>query len=79
MTVSFFIATASCRINLAVLALAGSATVTDLAAEHHVSRKFVYQQTNKASAALAEMFSSSAPDDEVLFELPLTKKPGYAS
>ena len=61
------------RINLAVLALAGTATITDLAAGHDVSRKFVYQQANKASAALAEVFSSSAPDDEVLFQLPVTK------
>ena len=61
------------RINLAVLALAGTATITDLAAGHNVSRKFVYEQANKASAALAEAFSSSAPDDEVLFELPVTK------
>ena len=45
------------RINLAVLALAGTATITDLAAGHDVSRKFVYQQANKASAALAEVFS----------------------
>ena len=52
-------------INLAVLALAGTATITDLAAGHAVSRKFV--------AALAEVFSSGAPDDEVLFELPVTK------
>ena len=44
-----------------------------MAAGHNVSRKFVYQQANKASAALAEVFSSSAPDDEVLFELPVTK------
>src|SRR5665647_1197788 len=43
------------RINLAVLALAGTATITDLAAGHNVSRKFVYQQANKASAALAEV------------------------
>ena len=61
------------RINLAVLALAGTATITDLAAGHAVSRKFVYQKENKASAALAEVFLSGAPDDEVLFELPVTK------
>src|SRR5471032_2942364 len=61
------------RINLAILALAGTATITDLAAGHDVSRKFVYQQANKASAALAEVFASSAPDNEVLFELPVTK------
>jgi len=53
--------------------LARTATITDLAAGHDVSRKFVYQQANKASAALAEVFSSSAPDDEVLFALPVTK------
>lgn len=61
------------RINLAVLALAGTATITDLAAGHDVSRKFVYQQVNKARAGLAELFASSAPDNEVLFELPVTK------
>ena len=61
------------RINLAVLALAGTATITDLAAGHGVSRKFVYQQANKASTALAEVFASRTPDDEVLFELPVTK------
>ena len=61
------------RIDLAVLALTGTATITDLAAGHDVSRKFVYQQANKASAALAEVFSVSAPDDEVLFDLPVTK------
>ena len=61
------------RISMAVEALAGTATITDLAAGHDVSRKFVYQQVNKASAALAEVFSSSAPDDAVLFDLPVTK------
>jgi hypothetical protein len=61
------------RINLAVLALAGTATITGLADQHDVSRKFVYEQANKASTALAEVFASSAPDDEVLFELPVTK------
>jgi len=37
----------------------------NLAAGHNVSRKFVYQQANKASAALAEVFSSSAPERAV--------------
>jgi hypothetical protein len=61
------------RIDLAVLAFAGTVTITDLAARHDVSRKFVYQQAHKASVALAEVFSSGAPDDEVKFELPVTK------
>ena len=61
------------RINLAVLALAGTATITDLAARHDVSRKFVYQQANKAKAGLAKVFSTDESDDEVLFELPVAK------
>jgi len=61
------------RKDLAIQALAQSATISDLAARHGVSRKFVYQQTHKAGAALDDAFSTAAPDDEVLFELPVTK------
>ncbi len=62
------------RKDLAIQALAGSETVSDLAAQHGVSRKFVYQQTHKACAALDDAFSSAATsDDEVLFELAVTK------
>ena len=39
------------RKDLAIQALAGSETVSDLAARHGVSRKFVYQQTHKARRA----------------------------
>ena len=57
------------RKDLAIQALAGSGTVSDLAARHGVSRKFVYQQTHKARATLDDAFSSAAAsDDEVLFE-----------
>src|ERR687886_2396457 len=58
---------------LAIQALADSETVGDLAARHGVSRKFVYRQTHKARAALDDAFSSATPDDEVLFELAVTK------
>jgi len=61
------------RKNLAVQALAGSETISDLAARHGVSRKFVYQQTRKVRAALDDAFSPATPDDEVLFELAVTK------
>ena len=61
------------RQNMAVQALAGSVPVSQLALQNGVSRKFVYQQKSMASAALDEVFASSAPDDEVLFELPVTK------
>ena len=58
---------------LAIQALAGSETVTDLAARHGVSRKFVYRQTHKARTALDDAFSPAVPDGEVLFELAVTK------
>ena len=61
------------RKELAIQALAGSETVSDLAARHGVSRKFVCQQTHKARAALDDAFSPATPDSEVLFELARTK------
>ncbi len=47
------------RKDLAIRALAQSATISDLAARHGVSRKFVYQQTHKAFAALDDAFPAS--------------------
>ena len=61
------------RKDLAIQALAGSKTVSDLAARHGMSRKFVYQQTHKARAALDDAFSPATPDEAVLFELAVTK------
>jgi len=61
------------RKDLAIQALARSETVSDLAARHGVSRKSVYGQTHKAVAALDDAFFSATPDDEVLFELAMTK------
>ena len=61
------------RKELAIQALAQSETVSDLAARHEVSRKFVYQQTHKARAVLDDAFSPAVPDSEVLFELTVTK------
>jgi len=58
---------------MAVQALGRSETISDLAAQHEVSRKFVYQQAHKARAALDDAFSSVVPDNEVLFELAVTK------
>jgi hypothetical protein len=61
------------RKDLAVQALAGSETVSNLAAQHGVSRKFIYQQTHKARAVLDGAFSPAMPDGEVLFEVAVTK------
>ena len=68
--------TPSKRQQLALEALAGTETVSRLAGEHAVSRKFVYQQTAKVEEALDAAFSPKQPDDErVLFYLPVTKAP----
>jgi hypothetical protein len=61
------------RKDLAIQALAGSETISDLAARHRMSRKFVYQQTHKARSALDDAFSPATPDEAVLFELAVTK------
>ena len=62
------------RLQIGVQALAGSQTVTGLADEFDVSRKFVYQQKSRAEEALADAFAPRERDDEVLFHLPVTKR-----
>lgn len=47
--------------------------ISHIAAKHQVSRKFVYQQGDKAQRALDESFAPSKGDDEALFHLPVTK------
>ncbi len=62
------------RRQLALQALAGTETVSYLASQHAVSRKFVYQQTAKAGEALDAAFAPAEADDQkVLFYLPVTK------
>jgi hypothetical protein len=62
------------RLTLGVQALAGTTTITALAEQFGVSRKFVYCQADTAHAALHEAFSPAAGSDEqVLFYLPVTK------
>ena len=62
------------RLDLALQALGGTFTITALAEQADVSRKFVYQQIDTAEQALAEAFAAQEEDDEVLFHLPVTKK-----
>ena len=61
------------RLSLGVQALAGHLSITGLAEEAGVSRKFVSQQANRAQAALDDAFAPTEPDDQVLFHLPITK------
>jgi hypothetical protein len=60
---------------LALQALGGTFTITALAEQTDVSRKFVYQQIHIAQQALEQAFATPAADDhEILFHLPVTKK-----
>lgn len=62
------------RRQLALEALAGTETVSRLAGQHAVSRKFVYRQAAKAEEALDGAFSPVEGDDQkVLFQLPVSK------
>jgi hypothetical protein len=61
------------RQGLAIQVLAGTATVSGLAREHEVSRKFVYHQVHTAQQALQQAFEPPSPRDDVLFYLPVTK------
>jgi hypothetical protein len=62
------------RLTIGLQALAMRQTVTGLADEFDVSRKFVYQQASTAQAALNAAFTATTDDDDqVLFNLPVTK------
>jgi hypothetical protein len=61
------------RLTLGVQALAGHQTISGLADEARVSRKFVYQQRDRAQTALDDAFAPTVADDQVLFHLPVTK------
>ena len=62
------------RRNLSVQAIRRTESVTHLAQQHQVSRKFVYQQRAKATAAIDQAFELGEPKDQkVLFYLPITK------
>ena len=61
------------RQDLAVQVLAGAEPVAELARQHEVSRKFLYQQAHTAREALSQAFDPRPKTEEVLFYLPVTK------
>src|SRR5271166_682147 len=62
------------RQDLAIQVLAGTQPVSELAREHEVSRKFLYQQVHTAEQALNQAFAPPpTPPDKILFYLPVTK------
>ena len=62
------------RFQIGLQALAGVQSVTDIADEVDVSRKFVYRQADILGCAAGNAFDPQQPDDEVLFHLPVTKR-----
>ncbi|MEO1396752.1 MAG: hypothetical protein AAFV90_28040 [Cyanobacteria bacterium J06634_5] len=61
------------RKEIGIEAVARTVPISHLADQHQVSRKFVYQQGDKAHQALDESFTPSKGADGVLFHLPVTK------
>ena len=61
------------RKEIGIEAFARTTPISHLANQHQVSRKFVYQQGEKAQQALDESFTPSQGDDDILFHLPVTK------
>jgi hypothetical protein len=61
------------RQRIGVSALAGKEKIANLSRQHGTSRKFVYAQKEKVSAALDDAFADKVKDSEVLFYIPVTK------
>jgi len=62
------------RRDLSLQALRRTEPVARLAAHHEVSRKFVYQQMEKATAAIDPAFAPAPSESaKILFWLPVTK------
>lgn len=60
------------RQSLAEKALSGTASISQLAKGSKTSRRFVYQQKEKAQSGIDQAFSEGNPSD-VLFTIPVTK------
>jgi hypothetical protein len=65
--------TASEKKKLAIQVITNKKTVSDVANDNQVSRKFIYAQTNKIFDAIDEAFIDKKADEETLFHLPVTK------
>jgi hypothetical protein len=63
------------RQKIGIQAISGAIPISHLANQHKVSRKFIYEQKDKATTGISQAFEEpSTPDNEVLFYLPVTKK-----
>jgi hypothetical protein len=62
------------RKSIALEAIQRDVNITELSAAKQVSRKFIYEQKNKAIDGIDQAFSQAKNDSDVLFYLPVTKK-----
>src|SRR5690349_21834335 len=63
------------RREIGIQAIGGHAPISHVANCYGVSRKFVYQQKEKALAGITQAFEESVlEEDKVLFYIPVTKK-----
>lgn len=62
------------RQEIAIQSLEGKVPISHMADSYSVSRKFVYEQQEKALGAISQAFEEKANDDSVLFHLPITKQ-----
>lgn len=64
------------RQEIGIQAIGGYTPISHVADQYGVSRKFVYQQKEKALAGIAQAFDKSTSDDgeKILFYIPVTKK-----
>jgi hypothetical protein len=65
---------ATARVDISLAVLGHREPVTHLAQRLGVSPKFCYQQAHKAAETLAETFAPRLPDEQTLFELPVTRQ-----
>lgn len=61
------------RKSLAIELLSKTEPIVHPTAQHQVSRKFLYQQGQKAGEAIDEAFSYLSNEQEVLLYLPVTR------
>lgn len=61
------------RLELGLNALTGKESISEQSRRYDVSRKFIYQQQEKAEEALEKAFDSPVKEDKVLFYIPVTK------
>jgi hypothetical protein len=64
------------RQDLAIQVLAGAETVSELARQHEVSRKFLYQQVHTAEQALSQAFTRPPTHPTRSFTICRSPRPG---